>query len=250
VKSTASVGATDYYPAGQQVVETRYTLSGGASALQYQFVWSPRYIDAPILRDDLTAGSTCPRAYYLNDANMNVTACVNPAGVVLERYVYDAYGIAAVYNANWSDRGSASAFGNALLYTGQRFDLETTLYYYKRRFCSPALGRFLSRDPIGYTGGINVYEYAGDRPTSVIDPTGSLAVYFQACIVTIRGIPCNVLTATGFCYGCAQAIVDGVQGRCGSMCCNPTTAADWTAAAYAACVGGCIASWASCRFCF
>ena len=57
------------------MVETRYTPSGGTTAVQYQYVWSPRYIDAAVLRDDATTSATYPRLYYLNDANMNVTCC-------------------------------------------------------------------------------------------------------------------------------------------------------------------------------
>ena len=51
---------------------------------------------------------------------------------------------------------------------------ETSLYYYKRRYYSPALGRFLSRDPIGYRSGMNLYGYVGDRPMARTDPLGLL----------------------------------------------------------------------------
>ena len=53
------------------------------------------------------------------------------------------------------------------LFTGQRFDPETALYYYKRRFYIPPLGRFLSRDPISYGAGeFNLYRYVENRPTN------------------------------------------------------------------------------------
>ena len=94
-----SSATTDYYLAGQQVVETDYT-SGGITALQYQYVWSARYIDAPILRDDSTNGATYPRLYYLNDANFNVTSLTGTNGSVVERCVYDAYGAPMFYCAH------------------------------------------------------------------------------------------------------------------------------------------------------
>jgi hypothetical protein len=37
---------------------------------------------------------------------------------------------------------------------------------------APQLGRFINRDPIGYFGGINLYEYVNGQPTIAVDPTG------------------------------------------------------------------------------
>ena len=132
-------GVVDYYLAGQQVVETRLTPSGGTTSLQYQYVWSPRYIDAPVLRDDATIGVTHPRLNYLNDANFNVTSLTGTNGGVVERYVYDAYGTPTFYNATWSTSWSASSVGNTTLYTGRELDTETGLYFY-RAVLRPGLG--------------------------------------------------------------------------------------------------------------
>ncbi len=40
------------------------------------------------------------------------------------------------------------------------------------RYYDPAIGRFLQRDPIGIDGGLNVYAYVGNSPTSLVDPSG------------------------------------------------------------------------------
>ncbi|MDZ7616280.1 MAG: hypothetical protein U1E05_04700, partial [Patescibacteria group bacterium] len=71
----------------------------------YQYVWSVRYIDAAILRDENTdTDGLCDdaRVYYLTDANFNVTALIDAAGAVVERYVYTPYGEVTIYNADWS----------------------------------------------------------------------------------------------------------------------------------------------------
>ena len=61
-------------------------------------------------------------------------------------------------------------------YTGRQLDAETGLYYYRARFYAAQLGRFVSRDPIGYRGTQwNVYEYAHSNPECNTDPQGLLA---------------------------------------------------------------------------
>ena len=57
-------------------------------------------------------------------------------------------------------------------YAGQRFDPLTGLVYDNARFYSPALGRFLQPDPIGYAGGNNLYAYGGNDPVNATDPSG------------------------------------------------------------------------------
>ncbi len=52
-------------------------------------------------------------------------------------------------------------------------DPECELYYVRNRTYSPVLGRWIQRDPIGYAGGINVYEYVGGRPVTAVDPRGT-----------------------------------------------------------------------------
>ncbi|MEK7079134.1 MAG: RHS repeat-associated core domain-containing protein, partial [Patescibacteria group bacterium] len=46
------------------------------------------------------------------------------------------------------------------------------LNYYRARYYDPQLKRFISEDPIGLEGGINVYAYVGNEPTNWIDPEG------------------------------------------------------------------------------
>ena len=44
--------------------------------------------------------------------------------------------------------------------------------YLRNRWYDPQTGRFLSQDPIGLAGGVNLYAYAGNNPTSYSDPFG------------------------------------------------------------------------------
>jgi len=54
----------------------------------------------------------------------------------------------------------------------QEYDQETALYHMGARYYDPALGRWLSEDPAGIAGGLNLYGYAGNDPVNGRDPTG------------------------------------------------------------------------------
>jgi RHS repeat-associated protein len=102
----------------------------------------------------------------------------------VEAYDTDAYGNTLIFSGagssgSWWDPDAVQTSSPAcpFIFTGQRFDAETGLYYYKRRYYSPELGRFIGRDPIGYRGGMNAYEYVGDNPSGYTDPEGNAILY-------------------------------------------------------------------------
>jgi RHS repeat-associated protein len=55
---------------------------------------------------------------------------------------------------------------------GREYDGESGLYYNRARFYDPQLGRFMSEDPIGIGGGLNLYVYAENDPVNRADPNG------------------------------------------------------------------------------
>ena len=91
-----------------------------------------------------------------------------------------------MWRGAWSAWGSPlagaaldSAFGWKGQY-GQYRDSETGLVYCKARYYAPSLGRFISRDPIGFSGGINLYAYCNDDPVNYADPLGRDGYFAQA----------------------------------------------------------------------
>jgi len=58
-----------------------------------------------------------------------------------------------------------------LRFQGQYFDAETGLHYNRHRYYDPETARFVTQDPIGLDGGVNLYQYA-PNPMGWIDPLG------------------------------------------------------------------------------
>jgi RHS repeat-associated protein len=165
---------TYYLYTGQQLLETRVGTTSDTpqtAAIQYQYVWSPTGLNVPILRDTYADGAvvSADRLYYLTDANNNVTAVTDDTGAVQERYSYDAYGNATIYDADWVERSSSSV-NNTLLFAGMFVDPTTGLYYARARWFNPSTGAFITQDPA--QAETNLYGYAGNDPISESDPTG------------------------------------------------------------------------------
>jgi RHS repeat-associated protein len=55
--------------------------------------------------------------------------------------------------------------------TGVCFE-DGAVSYYRARYYDPNTGRFLSEDPLGLVGGLNLYRYVTNRPVSFVDPFG------------------------------------------------------------------------------
>ena len=93
----------------------------------------------------------------------------------------DAFGNTIIFSAPdttgnwWGDAAVQSNYGaNGIIYCGYRYDAETENYYVRNRYYSPALGRWITRDPIGYDGGINLYGYVESSPVGAADTFGEV----------------------------------------------------------------------------
>jgi RHS repeat-associated protein len=68
---------------------------------------------------------------------------------------------------------NSSAMFEPVLYAGGLYDFDTKLYRFGARDYDPTIGRWTSKDPIGFAGGdTNLYAYVGGNPMSYNDPSG------------------------------------------------------------------------------
>ncbi|MDA8457043.1 DUF6531 domain-containing protein [Acidovorax sp. GBBC 3334] len=96
--------------------------------------------------------------------------------------------------ADWHDangkpirRTAPSLIEQPFRFQGQQFDEETGLHYNRFRYYDPGIGRFVSEDPIGLFGGINLFAYS---PNSLnwIDPRGLAGNPATATHITYQGM--------------------------------------------------------------
>ncbi len=102
--------------------------------------------------------------WYAFDERGNVAQRTGSGGGVASSDLYDGFG-------NVTRTGGPDVFGfggQAGYYT----DAETGLILCTHRHYDPQSGRFLTRDPLGYDGGINLYSYTANNPVNWLDPSG------------------------------------------------------------------------------
>ncbi len=103
-------------------------------------------------------------------------------GNTLSTSTFDSFG------SRVTNDTSGDPFGGFAGQFGYRNDSETGLQLLGMRYYDTNGGRFIIRDPIGYSGGINVYNYVGNSPTILSDPEG-LAGLVTTTPRWIPGVP-------------------------------------------------------------
>jgi RHS repeat-associated protein len=103
---------------------------------------------------------------FLRDGVNSSVALTSSSATISANYYYSPYG----------DSARTGSSSTPLEFTGRENDGTTGLYYYRARYYSPQLGRFISEDPLGLVAGTNFYAYVGGNPISQSDPTGRLGL--------------------------------------------------------------------------
>ncbi len=187
-KLNGSYASTDFLWDGMRLVQETYHDRQGEEALTYLYE-SNSY--APLARIDQRASAANDANardavyYFHNDVSGLPEELTDADGELVWQARYKVWGNAV--QEEWIARGpqrSTASWGEVsvaaptsihaprpqnLRFQGQYLDRETGLHYNTFRFYDPDIGRFINPDPIGLSGGVNLYQYA---PNSVtwIDP--------------------------------------------------------------------------------
>ncbi|WES69442.1 RHS repeat-associated core domain-containing protein [Superficieibacter sp. HKU1] len=129
------------------------------------YIYSDQGSYEPLARVDRAApGEPDEVLYYHTDVNGAPEEMTDREGNIVWEAGYQVWG-------NLRHEKESRAVEQSLRFQGQYLDREAGLHYNLHRYFDPDVGRFLSSDPIGLAGGINLYAYA-PNPLSWIDPLG------------------------------------------------------------------------------
>jgi RHS repeat-associated protein len=101
--------------------------------------------------------------YFLTDHLGSIRQMTDTTGNVRASYAYDFYGRRTKLSGDLD-----ADFG----FTGLFYHQLSNLFQAEYRSYDPNTGRWLTRDPLGENGGINLYDYVNDNPINVCDPLG------------------------------------------------------------------------------
>jgi RHS repeat-associated protein len=165
----AGVPTTEHYVYdGEQVILEFFDVDGPGSAIQpvpvVRNLFGPG-IDMILAQQQIGTGDT---RWLLTDHLGTVRDLVGSTGLLLNHLQYDSFGNLLAQSVPTK----TTRYG----FTGRELDTSLGLYYYRARYYSPELGRFLQEDPLGFIDGTNSFGYVSNNPLIYTDPTGLFGI--------------------------------------------------------------------------
>jgi RHS repeat-associated protein len=149
-------------------------------------------------------------ALYHADGNGNVTCLIGTNSVVLARYLYDPYG-------NLLSQSGSLADANLYRFSSKEWHGASGLVYYGYRFYAPEWQRWVSRDPLGEKGGLNLYRFTRNSPADLLDPSG-LGIWSNINLIRSAILSALNRAINRLLNNCGNGLCDEHQGPCNACC--------------------------------
>ncbi len=187
-----------YDPEGQLIGEYRDNASTTTPTddwlVRQETIWLE---DIPVAVIRKPTATSPIQIYYVHADHLNTPrVIVNTANTIVWRWENTH-----PFGANLPDEdpdGNAQLFEYHPRFPGQYFDKETNVHYNYFRYYEPETGRYISPDPIGLAGGINIYGYGGQNPLGMIDPYGLETLVIINNNTPIIGTHTGLIVGQGF----------------------------------------------------
>src|SRR5690606_12868460 len=144
---------------------------GGLWRVQHRYLTAG--LDQPLVVRTALGSTVYETLGLIGDRQETTISALRPDGVVDTRtWLYDRNPFGAQAGAGSGSRDNEASTGTG--YTGASTPTAAGggFVYLRHRWYDPNTGRFLTQDPIGLAGGINLYAYAGSNPVAFSDPFG------------------------------------------------------------------------------
>ena len=148
------VGSTEtvYVHSGPNCI-AEYAKGAAPTSVGNEYIYAGR-IDSLVM---LSRNGGSQKLAVTRNQQWSVSALINSAGSVVERYTYDHFGKRTILAANGSTVRPSSNYNMTFGYTSRRHETETGLMHFRARYYDPTTGEFISRDPLEYVDGMSLY---------------------------------------------------------------------------------------------
>ena len=151
------------------------------------------------IRERVGTGPETTR-HVISDPQGNVMALADPAGTLVARFDYDPFGRLIM------ETGEAGSC--PFRYSTKYRDPDLELYCYGHRWYDPSSMKWLTPDPIGERGGVNLTAFCANDPVNKVDALGEEPITLTA-VAGYTALQAIIATAeTGLEYGLHRIMAD------------------------------------------
>ena len=156
VYSSATGGTTQYLRMSYRGNRVSFEADSGG-AIGWKYIWG-------LGVDQLVVAVNASGHHTISSDRLGSIRAVQLSGAWLQFQWYTPY--AEVTTVDGTSAGLRYGW------TGREYDAESGLYFHRSRYYDPRQRRFVQEDPIGFSGGANLYAYVSGRPLEATDPSG------------------------------------------------------------------------------